>query len=88
MHYIKIPYIHQRLVFGAVGSLLFGQPITAKNYLNVLTQFIALLERMNESECWFQQVGMPAHVAKTTAFSRDFHYRIFGDIFWLLRSPD
>jgi hypothetical protein len=56
MHYIKILYLHQRLVFGAnsvVGSLFFGQPITAENYLNVLTQFIALLERMNESECWF-----------------------------------
>jgi hypothetical protein len=71
MHCIKIFYIHQRLVFGAnsvMGPLFFGQPITAKIYLNVLTQFIALLERMNESECWFQPDGMPAHRAKTTAF--------------------
>jgi hypothetical protein len=78
-------------MFGAnsvVGSLFFGQPITAENYLNVLTQFIALLARMNESECWFQQDGMPANVAKTTAFSQDFDDSIFGDIFWLLRSPD
>jgi hypothetical protein len=70
-----------------MGPLLFGQPITAENNLNVLTQFIALVERMNESECWFQPDGMPAHMAKKTDFSHDFHDHIFGHILWLLWSP-
>lgn len=71
-----------------MGQLFFGQSITAENYLNVLTQFVALLERKNESECWFQQHGMPAHMAKTTALSQDFHDHIYGHELWLLLSPD
>jgi len=67
-----------------MGPLFFGQSVAAENYLTVLTQFVALLERMNESECWFQQEGMPAHMARTTAFSQDFHGHIFGHILWLL----
>jgi len=83
MHCIKILYIHQRLVFGAVSWDTFGQPITVENYLYVLTQFVAPLEGMNQ-DCWFQQDGMPAHMAKTTAFSHHFHDRIVRHRLWLL----
>lgn len=49
-----------------MGLLFFEETITAENYPNLLTQFIAMLEG-NERDCWFQQDMATAPNTKTTA---------------------
>jgi hypothetical protein len=49
-----------------VGALFFEDTITAENYPDILTQFIALLEE-NERDCWLQQDRATTHYTKTTA---------------------
>jgi hypothetical protein len=52
-----------------VGSLLFEETVTAENYPNILTQFIAVLGN-NERDCRFQQAGTTANTAKQHLFCR------------------
>jgi hypothetical protein len=54
-----------------VGPLFSEETITAENYPNILTEFIALLEK-NKWDCWPQQGGVTTHTEKTTAFLHDF----------------
>jgi hypothetical protein len=50
----------------------FEEPITTKNYQNLLTQSIVLLKG-KKWDCWFQQDGMNGHTVKTAAaFLQDF----------------
>jgi hypothetical protein len=45
--------------------LIFVDTITAENYQNLLTHFMALLEE-NKRGCWCQRNWATAHIAKTT----------------------
>jgi hypothetical protein len=61
-----------------VVLLFFEEAVIAENYVNPLTQFIAVLEN-NERDYWLQQDGMTAHTVKITAFLQDFlRSRIVG----------
>jgi hypothetical protein len=65
-----------------VVLLFFEDTVTAENYPNLLTRFIAVLEK-NERNHWIQQDGMTAHTLKTTAFLQVFwRSRIVGRGFW------
>jgi hypothetical protein len=86
MHCIKILYIHQRLVFGAnsvMEPLFFGWSITAENCPNVLTQFVAPLEGMNQIAGFSKRACLPTW-QKQQLSSHDFHDRVVGHRLWLL----
>lgn len=64
------------------------QTIAAKDYLDFLLSFVALLEEYKR-DCWLQQVGETAHTAKTTTFLQGlFGYRTVCRGLWPPRSPD
>lgn len=74
----KILYICQRLVFGAhrvknnCGTSVLWRDYYCRKLSKSLTPLIALLAQ-NKRDCWFQQLGMTAHIVKTTApFLQDF----------------
>ena len=71
------------------GPLSFEDTITAENYPDLLTQFLALLEE-NKQVWWFQQNGASSHTTKaSTASSQNFFGdRIVGRGLWPPRSPD
>jgi len=73
MHCVEILGIRQRLVFCCelsrkriLGPPFFEETIIAKNYPDLLSTFIALLQKI-EGVCWFQQDWTAARTANTTS---------------------
>lgn len=72
-----------------IGPIFFENTIDGRRYREIITHFIALLER-EERDCFFQQDGAPAHTArKTIEFLTDFFgERLVGRGLWPARSPE
>ncbi len=72
-----------------VGPIFFEGRINSQVYMDMITQFIALLEP-EEAYSWFQQDGARCHTStETLAFLREFFgERLISKDLWPPRSPD
>ncbi len=70
-----------------IGTLFFTTTITGEVYLNIIEQFIALLEETNRY-CWFQQDDPHPYVAKDSkaVLKSFFNDRFISSGLWPLRS--
>lgn len=87
LHYLKIR-VWCAISWRFVDPVLSSETITAEHYQEIL-QFIALLEA-DEYDCWLQQDGATAHMAKSTVqILHDFFSdQIISHVFGPLESSD
>ncbi len=72
-----------------IGLFFFTTTITGEVYLNIIEQFVALLEE-TDRYCWFQQDNTCSHVAKDimAVLKSFFDDRLISSGLWPSWSPE